>query len=200
MILYFEIEIPAEDLLIPTGHITGDVGTTAQDGLRNFAAEASGGNDQTLAVLLKQVFVDARARKDATSTHPTQVADAGQFDEVAISGGILRQNNQVVSLLFLGLRIINRSIDDVHLIADDRLDPSPLTQLQQLNRAIHDTVIGERQSRHSKLFGPLNHGGQLRGAIQEAVVAVVVKGDECHVPSLEPNARSSVSNAAKHRI
>ena len=124
------------------------------------------------------------------------MTETGQLHQVAITGRVFGEDNQVISLLLLGLGVINRSIDDVHLIADNRLDPCPLAQLQQLDGAIHDPMVGQGQGWHAQLFGTLNHGRQLGRAVQQAVIAVVVERYKCHSHSLGPDARSSVSTRA----
>ena len=192
MVLNLQIEIITENVLVPGGHVTCDLGTSTQNGLRDLSTQTGCGDDQSLAVLLQKMLVDAGPGKDATSTHPTQVTDAGELDQISITDLIFRQNDEVISLLFLRLGIVNRTVDHIHLIADNRLEISSFAQLEQLNGAIHDPVIGESDGRHPKLLGSLNHRRQLRRPIQEAVVTVVVERDECHTPSLGPNARSSV--------
>ena len=142
------------------------------------------------------MLIDAGARKNTTSAHTPQVADACQLDQIAIANSILCQDDKVIALFFLGLRIINRTIDHIHLIADDRLEISALAELQQLDGAIHHPVIRQGNGRHTQFLGPLHHGRQLRRAIQQAVVAVVVKWNECHALRLGPNARSSVRSIA----
>ena len=124
------------------------------------------------------------------------MADARQLHQVAIADGILGQNNQVVALLFLRLRIIDGSIDHIHLIADDRLEIGALAEFQQLNGAIHHPVIRQGNGWHAQFLGALHHGRKLRCAIQQAVIAVVVERNECHCSSLGPNARSSVRSMA----
>ena len=121
------------------------------------------------------------------------MTNAGELHQIAIPDGILRQNNEVISLLFFRLRIINRTIDDIHLVANNWLEVGPLTKLEQLDRAIHHTVIGERDRGHAQLLRPFHHRGQLRRPIEQAVIAVVVERNKCHEPRLGPNARSSVS-------
>ena len=122
------------------------------------------------------------------------MADAGELHKVAIPGGIFCQNNEVVSLLLFRLRVINRAIDDIHLIANNWLEIGSLAKLEQLDRAIHHTVIGESNGGHAQLLRPLHHGGQLRRPVEQAVIAVVMEGNKCHGPRLGPNARSSVSS------
>ena len=121
------------------------------------------------------------------------MTDAGELHQIAVTDGILCQYNEVISLLFFRLRIINRAIDDVHLVANNWLEVGSLTKLEQLDRAIHHTVIGERNRGHAQLLRPFHHRRQLRRPVEQAVIAVVVEGNKCHEPRLGPNARSSVS-------
>ena len=121
------------------------------------------------------------------------MTNAGELHQIAIPDGILCQHNEVISLLFFRLRIINRTIDDIHLVANNWLEVGSLTKLEQLDRAIHHTVIGERNSGHAQLLRPFHHRRQLRRPVKQAVIAVVVEGNKCHGPRLGPNARSSVS-------
>ena len=121
------------------------------------------------------------------------MTNAGELHQIAIPDGILRQHNEVISLLFFRLRIINRTIDDIHLVANNWLEIGSLTKFEQLNRAIHHTVIGESDSGHAQLLRPFHHRRQLRRPVEQAVVAVVMEGNKCHGPRLGPNARSSVS-------
>ena len=179
VVLDLQVEVVAEHALVPAGHISGDVGAVAQDRLGEFAAQAGGGHDQTLTVLLEGGLVDAGTGEDATAAHAAQVADAGELHQVAIAHGVLGQHHQVVTALLLGgIGVVEGTVDHVHLVADDRLHGCAAAQLQQLDGAIHHPVVGEGEGGHAQLLGPLDHGRQLAGPIQEAVVAVVVERNE----------------------
>ena len=89
------------------------------------------------------------------------MADAGELHQVAIADRVLGQHHQVVALLLFLLGVINGAIDDIHLIADDRLDPGLGAKLEQLNGAIHDAVIGECKGWHAQLHSPIHHRRQL---------------------------------------
>ena len=178
VVLDFQVEVLAKALLVPAGHLPGHVGASLEDRLGDLAAQAGGGHDQALAVLLQGGLINAGARKDAAATHAAQVANAGELDQVAVAGGVLGQHHQVVTPFLLGLGIVDRAVHHIHLVADDRLDAGALTELEQLDGAVHHTVVGEGQGRHAQLHGPLHHLGQLGGPIEEAVVAVVVERNE----------------------
>ena len=89
------------------------------------------------------------------------MADAGELDQVAIADRIFGQHHQVVAALLFLLRIINGAIDDIHLIADDRLDPGLSAELEQLDGAVHHTVVGECKGWHAQLHSPIHHRRQL---------------------------------------
>ena len=150
------------------------------------------GHDQPFAVLLQQVLIDAGARKDSASPHSAEMTDAGELDQISVTNCVLGQNHQVVTLLLLRLRVVDRAIDHVHLVADDRLEIRALAELEQLDGAVHDAVVCQGDGRHAQLLSPLHHRWKLRSPIQEAVIAVVMEGDKSHGLRLGPNARSSV--------
>ena len=122
VILDLEVVVVAENLLIPSRHLASHIGATPQNRLGDLTAEAGRGDDQAFAVLLQQFLVDAGTGENPASPHPPQVADAGELHQIAVTGGVFRQHHQVISLLFLGLWVVNGPIDHIHLIADDRLE------------------------------------------------------------------------------
>ena len=77
------------------------------------------------------------------------MADAGELHQVAIADRVLGQHHQVVALLLFLLGVINGTIDDIHLVADDRLDPGLCAELEQLDGAVHHTVVGECKGWHA---------------------------------------------------
>ena len=178
VVLDLQVEVGAEDLLVPGRHGAGHIGAPLENRLGDLTAETGGGHDQTLAVLAQQLLVDAGSRKDAPAAHAAQVADAGELHQIAVAHPILGQHHQVVAALFFRLRILDRAVDHIHLIADDRLDAGLTAELEQLDGAVHHAVIGEGQGGHAQLHCPLHHLRQLAGPIEEAVVAVVVERNE----------------------
>ena len=178
VVLDLEVEVVAEDLLVPAGHIPGRIGPAPQDRLGDFPSQAGRRHHQAFAVLLEERLIDAGPRKNAPAPHPAQMADAGELHQIAVTGGIFCQHHEVIAPFLLGLGVINGSIDDIHLIANDRLDPGSRAELEQLNGPIHHTVVGEGQGGHPKLHGPIHHCWQLGRPIQQAVIAVVVERDE----------------------
>ena len=86
--------------------------------------QAGGGRDQPLAVLLEQLLVNTGPGEDPPATHAAEMRDAGEFDEIAIAGGVFCQENEVIPPFFFGLGVGNAAIDDIHLIANDWFNPS----------------------------------------------------------------------------
>ena len=106
------------------------------------------------------------------------MTDAGLSHKVGVSGGVLGHQLQVFSEFLFGLGIVDRSLDVLLIVADDRLDAGLSAELEELDGAVHYAVIGEGQGGQAQLHRPLHHCGQLGGTIQQAVVAVVVERDE----------------------
>ena len=178
VVLDLEVEVVAENLLVPAGHIPCRIGPAPQDRLGDFPSQAGRRHHQAFAVLLEERLIDAGPRKNAPSPHAAQMADAGELHQIAVTGGIFCQHHEVIAAFLLGLGIINGPIDDIHLIADNRLDPGSRAELEQLNGAVHHTVVGEGQGGHPEFHSPIHHRRQLGGPIQQAVITVIVERDE----------------------
>ena len=89
VILNFQVKVVAKDALVPTGHLPCHLRPTLQNRLGDFPPQAGGGDDQPLAVLLQQFFVDAGPRENPPAPHALQVADAGELDQIAVTRDIL---------------------------------------------------------------------------------------------------------------
>ena len=178
VVLDLEVEVVAENLLVPAGHLPCRIGPAPQYRLGDFSSQTGRRHHQAFAVLLEERLIDAGPRKNAPAPHPAQMADAGELHQIAVTGGIFCQHHEVIATFLLGLGVINGSIDDIHLIANDRLDPGSRAELEQLNGAVHHPVVGEGQGGHAKFHSPIHHRWQLGRPIQQAVIAVVVERDE----------------------
>ena len=66
----------------------------------------------------------------------------------------------------------------VELAADDRLDPGFDALLIEVDGAVHDPVVGERDRRHPQLGGLADQPVDPARAVEEGVLGVVVEVDE----------------------
>ena len=113
------------------------------------------------------------------------MGNGGEFDEVFVALGVFGQDHLVIAghpdpLASTVEFLFDIAINEIHLVADDRLDARPFAHLDQLDRPIHDPVVGEGDRRHPQLHRPIDQGGQLTGPIQKAVVTVDMQADEGH--------------------
>ena len=105
-------------------------------------------------VLGQEVMVDARLVVVAA-----QLGVRGNLEQVAIARHVAGQQQQVV-VLFVELRVaaahgaaVGRLVG---LHADQGADPLPLAGAEELDRAVHDAMIGQRQGRLAEALGLLD--------------------------------------------
>ena len=100
---------------------------------------------------VEQLHVDVRlAAREAL-----EEAGRGELDEVAEAGVVGGEQGQVVALApGSSARAV---VDQVGLEPEDRLDPVLLAGLVELDRAVHDPVVGEPERRHPELGGARGH-------------------------------------------
>jgi len=60
----------------------------------------------------------------------------------------------------------------VDLAADDRMDAGGLGRFIELDHAVHNAVVGDRQSLHAQFLGPGHQLVDLAGAVQKAVAGM----------------------------
>ncbi len=70
---------------------------------------------------------------------------------------------------------------NIALAPQDRLDAAGEALLIELDRPEHIPVVGQGQGRHLKFLGLLYHLLQRNGAVQEAIVTVIMKMDKVGV-------------------
>ena len=128
--------------------------------------EAAGEGDDAFGVALEELEVDVGLAAPVA----LEEAVARQLDEVAKPGIVLGEQRQVVALVLdrLGLAVVH----EIGLEAQNRLDSVLLAGLVELDRAIHDPVIGEPEGRLAELRGPLRQGVDFARAIEQRVFAV----------------------------
>ena len=64
---------------------------------------------------------------------------------------------------------------DIHLAADDRLDPNILAVFIERDGPVHNAVVGKRERRHSHFSGFARQVFQPASAVQEAKFGVCMK-------------------------
>ena len=157
VVLQFDEQVVApEDVLQPGGLGERTLLVAVEQRLQHVAAEAAGGGDQAVGVLLEQLPV-----------HPGLVVvalhegQARQLDQVLVTGLVLGQQREVVVELLAALGVATGVVDPapagrslaavvvghVGLGADDRLDPLLVALAVEVERAVHVAVIGDADRR-----------------------------------------------------
>ena len=75
------------------------------------------------------------------------------------------------------LVLLQPIVDDVHLAADDRLDPLGLRGLEEIDHPGHRAVVGERDGRHLEPRGFLGERGDATCPVEDRVLGVDVQVD-----------------------
>ena len=170
VLLDLEVDVVrAVDLDEVVGVLAGLGRVVGDQPLAEARLEAAGERDDALGVALEQLEVDVGLAAPVA----LEEAVARQLDEVAKPGIVLGEQREVVALVpdRLGLPVL----DQVGLEAENRLDSVLLAGLVELDRAIHDPVIGQPEGRLAELRGPLRQGVDLARAIEQRVLAVDVQ-------------------------
>ncbi len=156
MILDLDEEVlPTEDVLIMRGSLEGTFEIPGGAALAIFArgvgsqplghrpAEATRGGDDSLRVGREKFAVHSRLVVVAV-----QIGPGGELHQVAVTGLVHREQRHVIANVLAPAGSVEaRSIDDISLDADDRIDPCLLGRLVKVDHAVHHSVIGDGDPR-----------------------------------------------------
>ena len=74
--------------------------------------------------------------------------------QIAIAGHVLRQQNQVRGVLIArDVLVVHTARSKVSLKPDDRFDAFRGGCLEEIQRAKHGAMVGQREGRHAQFFG-----------------------------------------------
>ena len=143
------------------------------EALGDFALEARREDDQPFAVLAEELLVDPRLVVEAFDE-----AFRDELDEVLVAGVVRGEDDEVVVragvrlLVFDGRLVEAGAVRDVHLAADDRLDPRPFHGVVELDGPEHVAVVGDGARRHAELRHPFRERVGPAGAVEKGVFSV----------------------------
>jgi hypothetical protein len=143
-----------------------------EDLLRDPAAHARRRRDEARAVLLEELQIDARR----AVVHAVDPAEAHDAREVRVALHVLREEHEV--RVRARRRVLARAGDEVDLAADDRLDARVLARADELQRAVHVRVVGERDGLLSERRSALRELLQPDRTVQHRELGVDVEMDE----------------------
>ena len=132
-----------EEILQCAEHLPPGVGSLLENRLGHETGHAGRQPDEALPVFRKQLQIDARG----ASARPFDPASTHQPDEVSVPLLASGEQKKVVSAS--GGGVAARSLDDVDLAADDRLQPSRRAGAMELDGAEHVAVVGHGHRGHA---------------------------------------------------
>ncbi len=109
---------------------------SVQEVVRDRTAETGGGRDDALAMILEHLQVDP-----GPVVEPFETGLGRKFEEVAVTGVVLGEQEQVVGLPLLDRRL---SLGEVSLHPDDRVQTGLGPRLVPVHGGVHDTMVGHR--------------------------------------------------------
>jgi hypothetical protein len=173
VLLDLEVQVlGAEDLqqVVGVGARRGRV--VVDEALAEPRGQAAGERDDALAVGRELGHVERRL----AAVQAVEEAGRGELDQVAVADVVLGQQRQVVAL-DLAWRAVRVVVDQVDLAAEDRLDALVPARLVELDRAVHDAVVGQPERRLAELGGALGEGLDVARAVEQRVLGVDVQVD-----------------------
>ncbi len=141
VLLNLEVDVPGSERGQELVSVTPRLGHPAVgEVLAEAGLQAAGEDDHALGVGGQLLHVD----RGLAALKPVQEPGRGEFDQVAIARVVLGQQREVepLELARASSRVI---VDDVDLAADDRLDPVLATGREELDRPVHDPVVGQTE-------------------------------------------------------
>ena len=199
LVLQLDVEVArleaACELLGPLDRV---VELAVVEQLRDDARDACRRADDAAAVLLQHAERGARLVVEVVD-----VRFADQLHQVVVALVRLSQQKQVEEL---GLRVLAQLLvgGEVHLAAVDGLDVLArlgfhlLAHLAQLRHAGHDAVVGDGHRRHVQIGGALHHVVDVRVAVEQGILGVIVQMNECHILCLLSVSHALGSVFGKH--
>ena len=171
-----EKPLPGKGIHIPRRTLRGLFIASVGQQPRDFRRQAAGRADQAVAQLPETVVIHP-----GLVVETLQVSLGAQFEQVAVAGVVLGQQKEVVALGIQGLVPTAHGptpLGQVGLDAQHRVDAVSTTGPVEVDRAMHDAVVGQRQGRLSQ-FGCASHQPiQAVQAVQEGIFGVGVKVNE----------------------
>ncbi len=171
-----EIILAAEDLDEAPAGLPRLLVAVIEQMLRHERREATGEADQALRVLRERVEIGARF---VVKTFEMSVGD--ELEEVLVAGEVFREQPEVEDAFALvGAPVLfeARSLNQVELAADDRLDALGLGRVVEFDRAVEIAMVGERDGGHAEYDRPVHQPVDAAAAVEQAEVGVDVEMDE----------------------
>jgi len=163
VVLNFQEEaLPTEQVQVPAQRAFRLFGVALQKGARELAGEAGGAGNQAVGVRGEVFFIDAGVVVKAF-----QLAGGGDLEQVLVALHVFGQQHQVKGFfIFADVLIEAGARGKVGFQADNRLDAGRVGFLEEIQRAEHRAVVGQRHGRHAQFPRPGNQVCWFTKAVQ----------------------------------
>jgi len=176
VVLDFEVEILAEDVAIFGDGRTAALLVLAQQPLADLALEAGAEGDQPLVMFAQQGAVDA-----GLVIKSFQISGRDQLHQVLVAGHVLAEQDQMKSGAAgagIGLLLQTAARSHIDFGADQGFDFGLAALFIKADDAMHAAVVGQSDCRHALRFRPLDEILDAAGAVEKAVMGVVMEMDK----------------------
>ena len=178
MILDLQVETVFEDLLELAALRTRLVYLAVDHQVGERSLGTGGKGDQPLAVFFQQLHVHARLVVESL-----EIAGRSELHQVPVARGVLREHDEMGRLVGSCAApdrtpLLAAARRQVQLATDDRLESRVLDRLVKLHGAEHVSMIGHGDGGHVVGFGGCCEIFNAAGAVEEAVVRMVVQMHE----------------------
>jgi hypothetical protein len=147
-----------------------------EDQLGYFARQARGQRDKPVAVLPQKLHVNARP-----DVKPFGERDADEMAEVFIPCFVFAKQDKMVPVgVDVIIHVEPRTHGDIHLAADNRLDPGVFSFLIKIDGAIHNAVVRDSDAFLPELLDPRDKVAQPARAVKQAILAMDVQMHKRH--------------------
>ena len=165
MILNFDIEVLAEDVLHLLRPFLGAVVISVQKELRHTPRKAGGKADHPLVVLFQKLIVDPRL-----AVKSVDIGQGIELYDILIARFILGEHDDVFRLCPGALVAI--VVRGVKLAADNVFDPLLYALLGKIQRSVHIAVIGDRAAVYVVFDEVIDEVVHFGGSVEKAVFRV----------------------------
>ena len=177
VILELQIEaVRSEDRAVFPGDLLRSLVVVDLEPAGDGARQTGRQGDQTLRMGPQQIHVDPGPPVKAL-----QKAHGDHVAQIPVAGLVFTEENQVGALPVHAVNLVKAGTrGHVDLAADDGLHPGSLRRLVEVDHAVHDAVIRDRNGVLAQLLDPVHQPPDPARAVQQAVFRMQMQMDEGH--------------------
>ena len=144
--------------------------------LRDRAGQTGRSGNQALVVFLQKFHIHA-----GLAVKTTGKCFGNQQTQIFVTLTVLTQQHQMVRIVVYTVdAILHLAPRKVDLAADDGFDSRSFGSFIEINAAIHNTVICDRDGSLPQLFDPVHHTADAAGTVKEGVFCMDMQMYKTH--------------------